>query len=219
MAAPDRSVLPDRSILYVMATELEYGPELRRRIDPLITGVGPVEAAAALAAHLAALAVRGALPRLAVSLGSAGSNRLEQCAIYQVSEVSWRDMDASPIGFPAGVTPFLDLPARLPLGPLIPGLKTASLSTGADIVSGDAAWSRLGADMADMETYACLRACQRFGVKLVALRGVSDGAEELRRIEDWTGCLGIIDAGLAKAVDRLEAAFHAGALGLALENG
>ena len=32
-------------ILYVMATELEYGPELRSRITPLITGVGPVEAA------------------------------------------------------------------------------------------------------------------------------------------------------------------------------
>ena len=28
-------------ILYVMATELEYGPELRSRITPLITGVGP----------------------------------------------------------------------------------------------------------------------------------------------------------------------------------
>ena len=28
-------------LLYVMATELEYGPELRSRISPLITGVGP----------------------------------------------------------------------------------------------------------------------------------------------------------------------------------
>ena len=29
------------SVLFVMAAEAEYGPELRRVIRPLITGVGP----------------------------------------------------------------------------------------------------------------------------------------------------------------------------------
>eukprot|EP01036_Dinobryon_divergens_P000086 gene86-101_t len=35
-----------------MATELEYGPELRGRISPLITGVGPIEAAASVTEYL-----------------------------------------------------------------------------------------------------------------------------------------------------------------------
>ena len=63
-------------ILYVMATELEYGPELRSRITPLITGVGPVEAAIAVSEHLARLALEDKLPLLVVSLGSAGSAHL-----------------------------------------------------------------------------------------------------------------------------------------------
>ncbi len=32
-------------LLIIMATEAEYGPCLRQRIQPVITGVGPVEAA------------------------------------------------------------------------------------------------------------------------------------------------------------------------------
>ena len=34
-------------ILFVMAVEAEYGEHLRARIDPLFTGVGPVEAGVA----------------------------------------------------------------------------------------------------------------------------------------------------------------------------
>lgn len=201
-----------KDILYVMATELEYGPALRARIRPLITGVGPVEAAISLTAELGGLRAAGALPGLVVSLGSAGSSRLEQCGLYQASEVSWRDMDASPIGFEPGVTPFLDLPATLTLGPFVPGVGRATLSTGADIVSGAAAYADIPADMVDMETYALLRACQHFGLRLIALRGVSDGAEELRHIGGWTQFLHVIDEKLADAVDRLEQAFADGSL-------
>ena len=43
------------SVLFVMATAQEYGAELQRRIAPLITGVGPVAAAAATSAALGAL--------------------------------------------------------------------------------------------------------------------------------------------------------------------
>jgi adenosylhomocysteine nucleosidase len=199
-------------ILYVMATELEYGPELRTRITPLITGVGPVEAAVSVTHRLGELMAADALPQLVVSLGSAGSNRLEQCALYQAHQVSWRDMDASPIGFEPGVTPFLDLPAVLPLGPYVPGIPLATLSTGANIVSGTDAYGRIRADMVDMETYGVLRACQRFNLPLIALRGISDGDQELGHIAGWTQYLGIIDERLAQAVDALEAAVAAGTL-------
>ncbi|WP_209427028.1 5'-methylthioadenosine/S-adenosylhomocysteine nucleosidase [Pararhodobacter sp. SW119] len=190
-------------ILYVMATELEYGPHLRRRIAPLICGVGPVEAAVTVAAELARRQATGAAPRLVVSLGSAGSRTLVQTEVYQASTVTYRDMDASALGFPRGQTPFLDLAPELPVGPQLAGVPQARLSTGASVVSG-AAYGAIDADMVDMETYAILRACQRHGIPLLALRGISDGAEDLRQLKDWTQYLEVIDAKLAALVDRIE---------------
>ncbi len=193
--------IDDRSVLYVMATQAEYGRCLAERIEPLMCGVGPVEAAVSLSACLARL--ESELPDLVVSLGSAGSARLPQAEIFQVSHVAYRDMDASAFGFEKGVTPFLDQPAILPLAPVIPGLKQASLATGASVVSG-AGYDVLNADMVDMETYALVRACQTFDVPLIGLRGISDGAEEVSRYEDWTRYLEDIDRKLAETVDRLE---------------
>jgi adenosylhomocysteine nucleosidase len=198
-------------LLYVMATELEYGPELRSRISPLISGVGPIEAAAGVTERLTRLAVEDKLPLMVVSLGSAGSAELEQCGLYQASSVSWRDMDASLLGFEPGVVPYLDQPAIIPLGPFVPGIPLATLSTGGDVVTGDV-YHLIDADMVDMETYAVLRACQRFGLPLVALRGISDGDREIGSLADWTQYLGIIDVKLAEAVDQLEAAISEGTL-------
>lgn len=209
--APD--VIAGVPVLFVMAAQPEYGPALRARIRPLITGVGPVEAAVSLTAALAVLAGRHALPALVVSLGSAGSRVLPQTAVFQVSEVSWRDMDASPLGFERGRTPFLDLPARVPLPLRLPGVPVARLSTGGNVVSG-AGYDGIDADMVDMETYAHLRAAQAFGLPLMGLRGISDGAEEVRRLTDWTQALGEIDQRLGAAVDGLVAALGAGDLDL-----
>ena len=197
--------LADMPILYVMAAQAEYGPHLKSRIKPLITGVGPVEAAIAVTRALAHAERQEGLPDLVVSLGSAGSRVLPQCGLYQASSVSYRDMDASPIGFARGQTPFLDLPPVLALTATLPGIDTATLSTGGNIVSG-AAYDGVDADMVDMETYAVLRACQMFEVPLLALRGISDGASDLGHVDDWTQYLHIIDEKLAAAVDIIEAA-------------
>lgn len=198
-------------ILYVMAVPAEHGPHLRARITPLMTGVGPVEAAIVVTEALSRLQSAGELPSIVVSLGSAGSATLAQGGVYQATSVSYRDMDASALGFEPGVTPFLDLPATLPLGPWIPGIARATLSTGANVVSG-ATYRSIAADMVDMETYAVLRACQRFGLPLIALRGISDGDSELGHVDDWTQYLHIVDERLAHAVDLLEAAISAGTL-------
>lgn len=190
-----------RRTLFVMATDHEYGPELRRRIDPLVTGVGVVEAAAATADALARLAEP---PDLVVSLGSAGSRRRPVGEVFQISRVSWRDMDASPLGFSRGVTPFLDLAPVQPLATPLRDWPTATLSTGSDIVTG-AAYDRIDADLVEMETWAVLRVCQRAGVPLMGLRGVSDGPTELTGLLDWTDLLGLLDQRLAAAVDALAA--------------
>ena len=200
-----------RSVLFVMAAQAEYGPHLQARFQPLITGVGPVEAAVSVSTCLATLAAESRLPDLVVSLGSAGSRVLEQTEIYQASSVAYRDMDASPLGFEKGRTPFLDLPAAVPLPHVIPGLGRATLSTGANIVSG-AAYDAIEAEMVDMESFAVLRSCQMFNIPLVALRGISDGKAELRHVGDWTEYLHVIDEKLATAVDRLAEALQSGEL-------
>lgn len=202
-----------RKVLYVMAVDAEYGPHLKRRIKPLMTGVGPVEAAVVLTRTLGELSAERALPDLVVSLGSAGAAKLEQTEVYQAVSVGYRDMDASPLGFEKGRTPFLDLPAVVPLQLRIPGVPEARLSTGANIVSG-AAYDGIDADMVEMETFAVLRACQSFGIPLIALRGISDGKAELKHVNDWTEYLHVIDEKLASVIDRLENAVLSGAIPL-----
>ncbi|MFN4058554.1 MAG: 5'-methylthioadenosine/S-adenosylhomocysteine nucleosidase [Roseinatronobacter sp.] len=195
--------------LFLMAVEAEYGPALRARITPVLTGVGPVEGAVVTTATLASLQANGGLPDLVVSLGSAGAARLEQGAVYQAVSVAYRDMDASPLGFPRGITPFLDLPAEIPMPLRIPGVPVATLSTGGAVISGPA-YDAITQDMVDMETFATLRACQRFSVPLIALRGISDGAAPLEGLHSWTEYLHIVDARLAQAVDLLRAALPGG---------
>ncbi len=198
-----------KSILFVMAAEAEYGPFLRSRFEPLMTGVGPVEAAIIVTRALAQLAQADELPDLVVSLGSAGSAKLEQTEVYQATSVSYRDMDASPLGFEKGRTPFLDLPATIDLPLRIPGIPEASLSTGGNVVSGQA-YNGIAADMVDMETFAILRACQAYELPLIGLRGISDGVEELQHMSGWTEYLHVIDRKLSYAVDSLFTALEDG---------
>jgi adenosylhomocysteine nucleosidase len=198
-----------KNVLFVMAADAEYGVFLRTRISPLMTGVGPVEAAVVLTKELARLSSHDDLPDLVVSLGSAGSATLEQAEIYQVSAVSYRDMDASAFGFEKGKTPFLDLPVSVELPLRIPGVPTATLSTGANVVSGPA-YQSIDAQMVDMETFAILRACQSFNIPLIGLRGISDGRHDVNHIDDWTQYLHVIDKKLALAVDGLQTALEDG---------
>jgi adenosylhomocysteine nucleosidase len=200
-----------KAILFVMAVDAEYGEHLKRRFVPLLTGVGPVEAAVQLSAALGRLHHEGMTPDLVVSLGSAGSARLPQTEVFQVSSVSYRDMDASPLGFEKGLTPFIDLPVTVEMPLQVPGIAAASLSTGANIVSGKA-YDAIDADMVDMETFAVLRACMAFGVPLIGLRGISDGAKELSHVDDWTQYLHVVDERLAADVDRIEQEIVAGSI-------
>jgi adenosylhomocysteine nucleosidase len=186
-------------VAFAMATAHEYGPALQRRIRPLITGVGPIEASLSVGIALQRMA---RLPDLVVCLGSAGSRARTLGAVYQVASVSWRDMDASALGFPRGVTPFSNHPAIIALPLPIHGVPSATLSTGADVVTGEA-YARIAADMVDMETFAVWRACERFGVPMAGLRGISDGPSDVGGLLDWTALLGLLDIGLANAVDLL----------------
>ena len=187
-------------ILFVMAAPSEYGAQLQARIRPLICGVGPVESGISTAAALTTLAQGGSLPDLVFSLGSAGSRTLEHAGVYQVASVRYRDMDASPLGFEKGATPFADHPAVIIIPQRIQEIPAATLSTGAAIISG-VAYDRTETDMVDMECFAVLRAAHRYGIPTIGLRGISDGRAALTRLGDWTHALSLIDQRLAAAID------------------
>lgn len=211
MTLPPITRLGGRRVLFVMATEAEYGPHLKALFTPLMTGVGPIETGIFLGSALTALKAEGALPDLIVSLGSAGSRRLARTALYQVSTAIYRDMDATTFGFEKGVTPFLDQPAVLTLPWRIPGVPEASISTGSTIIAGSM-FDDVAEDMVDMETFACMRASQVFGVPLIGLRGISDGDTDVSHIGEWTEYLHVIDEKLAEIVTRLGHCLEAGTL-------
>ena len=194
-------MIAGRRVLFVMAVDAEYGPHLKARFTPLLTGVGPIEAGIAMGATLHSLEARESLPDLVVSLGSAGSRRCPLGEIFQIASVSWRDMDATRLGFPKGVTPMVDHPVDIPLVTPLP-LPLARLSTGANVVGGED-YAGIDADMVDMESFAIARACARHDIALMGLRGISDGPGELDHINSWMELLGLIDERLAQAVDLL----------------
>jgi adenosylhomocysteine nucleosidase len=197
---PQPKEIAGLSVLFVMATEQEYGPHLKARFVPVITGVGPVEAAVGTAGALGELDRVGRLPSLVVSLGTAGSASLDHAGIYQVASVAYRDMDASPLGFEKGVTPFSDEPAVVPIPYRIPDVPAASISSGASIVSGKG-YDAIPADMVDMETFSVFQAARRFGVPMIGLRAISDGRSDLTGLHDWMEFLHILDEKLAVTLD------------------
>ena len=186
-----------KTVLVLMATLAEYLENLKVLVSPTIIGVGPVESAANTALALSKLT---ATPDYVLLIGSSGSATLVQGAVYQATSVSYRDMDASVLGFEKGCTPFVDQPAVIALEPRITSLEGASLDSGANIVLTED-FQDLEAQMVDMETFAVKRVCQMFGVPLIALRGISDGPEELKKYEDWTKLLPTVDKNLASAIE------------------
>ena len=88
-APPSVSRMGGKAVLFVMAAEPEYGPHLKARFAPLMTGVGPVEAAVEMTAALSTSIRAGSPPDLVVSLGSAGSRVLEQAEIHPRRDLFW----------------------------------------------------------------------------------------------------------------------------------
>ena len=206
---PQPSRYGDLDVLFVMATEQEYGPHLTARIPPVITGVGPVEAAIGTSGALGELDRAGRLPSLVVSLGTAGSATLEHAGIYQVASVAYRDMDASLLGFEKGVTPFTGEPAAVPIPLRIPDVPAASISTGGGVISGKG-YDAIDADMVDMETYAVYQSARRFGVPMMGLRAISDGRSDLTGLHNWLEFLHILDEKLALTLDAFRGHVEAG---------
>ncbi|MFT6660010.1 MAG: adenosylhomocysteine nucleosidase, partial [Maritalea sp.] len=70
-----KSLSNGKTVLFLMATAAEYLSDLKQLIDPVIIGVGPVEAAVNTGRILANV---DRLPDYVILLGSAGSATLGQ---------------------------------------------------------------------------------------------------------------------------------------------
>jgi adenosylhomocysteine nucleosidase len=156
-------------VLFVAALP-EESARLPADVEVLHLGVGKVQAAAALAARLAAAPVD-----LVVNLGTAGGLHGQRLGeIVEVARVHQHDFDHVAVGA------FVGRP--VPGGPLElsgPPGAVGRLATGDRVVVSAADRAALAehADVVDMEGYAVAATARAFGRDVWIVKAVSDGAD------------------------------------------
>ena len=136
--------------------------------DVLVTGIGKVAAATALARRLTSYDDLGDL--LVVNLGTAGALHDERTGLYEIGTVINHEINAEAIralGYD-------------PRERLVVGESPTVLATGDVFVTDPVLRSRLGqvAHLVDMEGYAFAYVAAEFGVPIRMVKHVSDNADE-----------------------------------------
>ncbi|WP_206325101.1 MULTISPECIES: nucleosidase [unclassified Streptomyces] len=158
-------ITPDRPLL-VLAVK-EEAQFLDTSLPVLLTGIGKVNAATALATALA----RGPRPSGIVNLGTAGALRAGWTGTHLVGTVVQHDLDGEALArLTTGET--FGAPISLPDG------GDVVLATGDLFISDETARARLAerAPLVDMEGYALAYAAELAGVPLRMVKHVSDEA-------------------------------------------
>lgn len=163
----------------------------------LYTGVGKVNATLALTD---ALATRDRNGLIVVNLGSAGSQLFDAGQVVCAHSFFERDMDATPMGFPLGLTPF-ETDTHLASGLELPGLPSAVCYTGDSFVVSK--HPLLNLEIIDMEAYALAKVCQLYGVPFVSLKFITDGADGAAA-SDWNEAVQLSARQLSQRLQQLE---------------
>lgn len=158
------TVHPDRPLIVVALRE--EAAHLRTDLPVLLTGVGKVHAALAVAGLLAA----GPRPAEIINLGTAGALRTGLRGTYEVARVIQHDFDSASIEALTGQL----FGAPVELGGPGPVLATGDAFV-ADPVVREALARR--ADLVDMEAYAVVAAARAHGVPVRVIKNVSDDAD------------------------------------------
>lgn len=181
-------VRDDRPLI-VAAVEQEAA-RLDGRFPLLVTGMGKVNAAAALALTLAG----GERPREIINLGTAGALKEVPPGVHEVSRVVQHDLDTAVLHGISGRVYGAPLTVSAGHGP--------TLATGDTFVTDSAVRDRLAleADLVDMEGYAVATVAQHLGIPVRLVKFVSDSADEdasttwpealdhaARILADWVG--------------------------------
>lgn len=181
-------ITADRPLL-VLAVK-EEAQFLGNDVPILLTGMGKVNAATALAAVLA----RDVRPSGVVNLGTAGALRPGWTGTHVIGTVIQHDLDSDVLHTLTGETYGPPLTLGDGTGPV--------LATGDSFIADEAARERLAAraPLVDMEGYALAAAAEPAGVPLRIVKHVSDDAGEgaartwretvgecARALADWAG--------------------------------
>jgi len=179
-------------VLFVAALAEEVGA-LADHVPVLELGVGKVQAATTLAAHLSRDPAD-----LVVNLGTAGGLSGQPIGeVVEVAQVHQHDFDHH------GVSTFVGRP--LPGGPIeLPGPLNATgrLATGDRIVTDAAERARLAAqaDLVDMEGYAVAATTLAFEREVWLVKAISDGADA-DTVGNWRDTLALCSERLAAWAD------------------
>jgi adenosylhomocysteine nucleosidase len=138
----------------------------------LYTGVGKVNAAAALARRLAEMRCTGAGQPQVVNLGTAGSRTVAPHTLVACNRFAQRDMDASAMGLAPGVTPFDATPPVIEFPIVFTELPQLLCSTADSFVTDEVA-----GDVVDMEAFALARVCVAENARFACAKYITDGAD------------------------------------------
>lgn len=166
-----RTVSPDLPLI-VVALEEEAAHLHLTDLPVLITGVGKVNAAVAVATILGEHS-----PASIINMGTAGALRDGLAGVHTVGQVTQHDFDDRSIFETTGL--HFGLPIPLAAGGPV-------LTTGDAFIKDDAVRAALAAhaDLVDMEGYAVARAAQVAGVPAMLVKMVSDNAGD-HALRSW----------------------------------
>jgi futalosine hydrolase len=191
-------------ILLAAAVEAELGFWRRRRgVDTLAMGIGPVEAATALATELARREY-GLVVNVGLAGAFGGAARIGD-GVVVIDDVMEIDLETgAPIALPPGEMIVAKANSDPELAGQLHGKGFASLRgvTVARVTSSEETAKRLARDLdaqvESMEGFAALRAAARAGVRAIELRGISNRCGD-RASSGWDFSAGV--AGLSRIVN------------------
>ena len=121
-------------------------------------------------------AIENHSPRKIINFGTAGSVDAGIKGLVEVSRYFQRDMDASPLGFEVGQTPFEENIE------ITFGRDGVTCGTGDKFVTKA---PRLKTDIVDMEAFAIAKVCKLKNIDFRCFKFISDNADDEAK-DDWT---------------------------------
>src|SRR5690554_585252 len=117
-----------------------------------------------------------------LNLGTAGSSYFNAHELVEVTQFVQRDMDVSPLGFQVGVTPMDDAhPAEIHLPQHFSHFPAGICGTGGSFETGT---PKVACNLVDMEGYALAKVCKNLHVRLISVKYITDGANDMAHL-DW----------------------------------
>ena len=157
-------------ILILVAVEEELSIKDLPEFQIYYTGVGKINATIRTLEI-----IRDYSPTQVINYGTAGSLNKKLKGLVEVTQFFQRDMDATPLGFKIGQTPYDEI-EEINFG-----------STGYSCGTGDSFVTqtpKLKTDLVDMEAYAIAKICYLKDIKFKCFKYISDNADE-GASDDW----------------------------------